>query len=204
MEGAQTVTTTPDSVVYYRTIPTTVLVTTLEGRRKDLENAINQARKNGQITPEQSVSMKHELHRIGQQTSSATISYPTALMVAQDLDLIGQQYGTIVTTAPTYVPIITGTTFVVSSDKTYKLDDLSVRRAQLDARIIKDVLQGRLSDSRATELRNELANIGAEANLYTANGSFDAKESRRLYDAFDHVASQIDKWAGKDKPRIKI
>jgi hypothetical protein len=188
----------PGSVVYLRTAPPTVLVTTIEGRRKDLEKTIDQAHQRGEISAAQCEAMKLELRRIAQETGSNTISYPAAVMLAQDLDLIGQQYRTVVATSPTYVPIITGSRFTVSTGQTYELDDLSVRRANLEARVTKALLKGRLSSGRAAELRIKLASIGNEANLYLADGRMDPKESRRLYDAFDRVASQLERYAGKD------
>jgi len=180
--------------VYFRTASPTVLVTTIEGRRKDLEKTIDEARQRGDISAEQSAAMKRELRRIAQETGLTTITYPSAVMLAQDLDLIGQQYGTVITTAPVYVPIITGSRFTVSTGQTYELDDLSVRRANLEARVTRALLKGRLSDSRAAELRIKLASIGNEANLYLADGRMDPKESRRLYDAFDRVASELEKY----------
>jgi len=188
----------PGSVVYFYTAPPAVLVATIDMRRKELEKIITAARDRGDITPAKSAAMKIELERIAHQTGSNTISYPAALMLAQDLDMIGVQYGDVVTTAPAYAPIISGSRFRVSTGQTYQLDDLSMRRAGLEAKITKDLIQGRLSAIRAEELRVQLSNIGSEANLYTSGGKFDAKESRRLYDAFDHVASEIEKSAGKD------
>ncbi len=186
------------SVVYLRTASPALLVTTLEGRRKDLEKMIDQAHDRGEISGVRCEAMKRELRRIAQETGSNTISYPGAVMLAEDLDLIGAQYRTIVTNAPVYVPIITGSHFTIYNGKTLQLDDLSARRADLEGKVTKDLLQGRLSESRAADLRAQLSNIGNEADLYTADGNFDAKESRRLYDAFDHVASEIEKSAGKD------
>lgn len=196
------VTTTPGTVVYFRTASPDALVTTLQGRRLLLENSIDQACARGEISSEQSAALKRELGRIAQETSSTTISYPVAVMLAQDLDFIGQQYGTIITTAPAYVPIISGTRYTISTGQTFELDDLSARRANLESRVTKAVYQGRLSSSRAAELRMRLANIGNEANLYSTDGNVDAKESRRLYDAFDRVASDLEKYAGKDKDPV--
>jgi CRISPR/Cas system-associated endoribonuclease Cas2 len=175
------------------------LVTTIASRRKNLEAAIDQAVASGQISSRQAETMRTELNRVGRQTGSNTISYPVAVMLAKDVDLIGTQYRTIVTTAPAYVPIINGSQFTILTGQTYKLDDFSVRRAGLETRITKDLLEGRLTSSRAAELRNQLANIGSEANVYIADGGFNAKESRRLYDAFDHVESEIDKYGGKNQ-----
>ncbi len=196
-----TVTTTsvPGSIVYFRTASPALLVTTLEGRRKNLDKMIDQAHARGEISGKQCEAMKRELRRIAQETGSNTISYTGAIMLAEDLDLIGAQYGTIVTGVPAYVPIITGSRFTIYTGESFQLDDLSARRANLEGRITKDLLQGRLSESRAADLRAQLSNIGNEAALYRADGNFDAKESRHLYDQFDHVATEIEKSAGKDK-----
>ncbi len=126
-----TVTTIPGSVVYFRTASPTLLVTTIEGRRRDLEKAIDQSCESGQISKTQAESMKLELRRIARENGSNTISYPAAVMLAQDLDAIDTQYRTIVITAPVYVPIITGTSFTTSTKQVYELDDLSARRANL-------------------------------------------------------------------------
>ncbi len=188
----------PGSVIYLRTASPALLITTLEGRRKALDNMIDQAHDRGEISGKQCEAMKRELRRIAQETGSNTISYPQAVMLAEDLDLIGTQYRSFVTNAPVYVPIIIGSRFTVYNGKTLQLDDLSVRRADLEAKVTNDLLQGRLSEDRAADLSGQLANIGSEADLYRADGNFNAKESRRLYDAFDHVASEIEKSAGKD------
>jgi len=188
----------PGSVVYLRTASPTLLITTLEGRRKDLDKMIDQAHDRGEISGERCEAMKRELRRIAQETGSNTISYSGAVMLAEDLDLIGAQYRTIVTNAPAYVPIIVGSHFTIYNGQTVQLDDLSMRRADLEGRVTKDLLQGRLSESRAADLRAQLSNIGSEAALYHADGNFDSKESRRLYDDFDHVATEIEKSAGKD------
>lgn len=188
-------TTAPSSVVYFGAASPAILVTTIEGRRKDLEAKVNEAQRSGAISAAQAETIKVELKRIAKETGTNTISYPMAVMLASDLDLIGQQYANKVV----YVPIITGSTYTVCTGKTYTLDDFSARRAGLETRITKDLFQGRLTASRAADLRMQLASIGNEANLYNSTGTFNAKESRHLYDAFDHVASEIDKSAGKDK-----
>jgi hypothetical protein len=185
-------------VVYFHTASPEVLVTTIESRRKMLDEIINQARQRGDISVEQSDAMKRELKRIALETGANTISYPLAVMLAEDLDLIGAKYATVVTTAPVYVPIIKGSHFTVVGGAIYQLDDLSMRRADLDGRVIKDYLEGRLSASRADDLRAQLSNIGTEAAIYQADGNVDFKESRRLYNEFDHVASEMEKSAGKD------
>jgi hypothetical protein len=193
-----TTTVAPGSTVYLRTASPVVLVKTIEGRRADLARQIDDACARGTISEKQAEAMKRELKRIARETSSTVISYPAAVMLAQDLDLIGTQYGTVVTATPAYVPIIEGSHFTVVDGQVLELDDLSIRRAGLETRITKDLLSGRLSDSQAAELRAKLSIIGAEAAAYQADGNTDFKEARHLYSDFDKVATQIDRMAGKE------
>ena len=188
----------PGGVVYFRTVQPTLLVTTLEGRRRNLEKQLDDACARGEISPTQSETLKAELRRIAAQTSTNNISYSDAVMLAEDLDLLSTQYGTFVTTAPAYVPIINGSHFTIYNGQVVELDDLSVRRVDLEARVTKDYLRGRLSSSQANQLRTKLQNIGNEAAIYRADGNLNDKEARHLYTEFDHVASQLEGWAGKD------
>jgi hypothetical protein len=205
IQSPGTVVSTPDavvtpsgSVVYLRTTSPLLLVTTIEERRKLLQTQIQTAVERGDISSEQGSAMNRELKRIGLETSSNTVSYPAAVMLAQDLDLIGTQYRTVVTTAPAFVPIIEGSHFTIYNGQVVQLDDLSIRRAGLEARVTKDYLKGKLTDSQAATLRAKLSNIGTEAAIYKADGNLDFKEARRLYTDFDRVASQIDSMAGKE------
>lgn len=193
-----TVVTTGGGTVYLRTVSPSVLVKTIEGRRADLAKQIDEACARGDISGTQAEAMKHELRRIATETSSTEITYPAAVMLAQDLDLIGSQYRTVVTTAPVYVPIIEGSHFTVIEGKVLELDDLSVRRASLETRITRDLLRGRLTDAQAADLRAKLSVIGAEAAAYESDGNTNFKEARHLYSDFDKVASQIDRMAGKE------
>ena len=194
-----TTTTAPGSVVYLRTTSPVLLVTTIDQRRKTLEKQIQEAVDRGTISSEQGARMKRELVRIASETSSNTISYPAAVMLAQDLDLIGSQYRTVVTTAPAYAPIIEGSHFTIYNGKVVELDDLSIRRAGLEARVTRELLAGRLTDAQAATLRSRLSTIGAEAAVYQADGNLDFKEARRLYTDFDRVATDIDKMGGKER-----
>ncbi len=197
-EPSASIVTTPSNVVYFRTASPEVLVTTLAGRRKSLAEQIDQACDRGEITGNKAEAMKRELSRIDRESNS-TISYSRAVMFAQDLDLIGDQYRTIVKTTPSeYVPIISGSRFTVSSGQVLQLDDLSVRRADLEGRVLKDLLQGRMSESQASKLRAKLESLGNEQAIYSENGNLNDKEARHLYNEFDRVASDIERIAGKD------
>ncbi len=185
--------------VYFRTAQPEVLVLTIETRRKDLDKIIDAAHAKGNISAKEAAAMKSELRRIAKETGTNKITYERAVAYARDLDLIGTRAGTVVVTGvPVYTPIIAGSHFTVVNGQIFVLDDLSVRRSDLEARIIKDYLEGRLSDARAAKLRGELDSIGATQAIYSATGELDPVSSRKFYKEMDQVASELEKYAGKD------
>lgn len=193
------VTGTAGSTVFFRTAKPEVLVLTIEARRKDLDKMIDAAHAKGNISAKEAEAMKKELKRISVVTGSNTITYERAVAFARDLDFIGTRLGNVVVAGvPVYQPIIAGSHFTVHNGQIYVLDDLSVRRVDLEARIIKDYLEGRLSDERATQLRAQLDAIGATQAIYSATGELDPVSSRKFYKEMDKVASDLEKYAGKD------
>jgi hypothetical protein len=185
--------------VYFRTAQPEVLVLTIETRRKDLDKLIDAARAKGNISAKEADAMKSELRRIAKETGTNKITYERAVAYARDLDLIGTKVGTVVVTGvPVYQPIIVGSHFTVVNGQIFVLDDLSVRRSDLEARIIKDYLEGRLSEDRAAKLRADLYAIGATQAIYSATGELDPVSSRKFYKEMDKVASELERYAGKD------
>ena len=73
------------------------------------------------------------------------------------------------------------------------IDDIAMRRWDLEGRIAKAVDEGRLSRENAAQIRKTLDTIGEKENGMRADGDLDVKESRILYTEFDRVASQIDR-----------
>lgn len=193
------ITGTTGSTVYFRTAKPEVLLMTISARRQDLDKMIDAAHSKGKITEKEARAMKSELKRIERETGSNTISYERAVAFARDLDFIGTRVGGVVVEGiPLYQPIIAGSHFTVVNGQIFVLDDLSVRRVDLEARIIKDYLEGRLSDERASKLRAELDSIGATQAIYSATGELDPVSSRKFYKEMDKVASELEKYAGKD------
>ncbi len=193
------ITGTTGTTVFFRTAKPEVLLLTLTARRKDLDKMIDSAHAKGKITEKEAHAMKSELKRIERETGSSTITYERAVAFARDLDFIGTRLGGVVVEGvPVYQPIIAGSHFTVVNGQIYVLDDLSVRRVDLEARIIKDYLEGRLSDDRASKLRAELDAIGTTQAIYSASGELDPVSSRKFYKEMDKVASELEKYAGKD------
>ncbi|HEY9682239.1 MAG TPA: hypothetical protein V6C89_16330 [Drouetiella sp.] len=197
--GTVPVTGTAGGTVYFRTAKPEVLLLTITARRKDLDKMIDSAHAKGKITEKEARAMKAELKRIERETGSNTITYERAVAFARDLDFIGTRLGGVVVEGvPVYQPIIAGSHFTVVNGQIYVLDDLSVRRVDLEARIIKDYLEGRLSDDRASKLRAELDAIGTTQAIYSASGELDPVSSRKFYKEMDKVASELERYAGKD------
>jgi hypothetical protein len=185
------------NVVTVRTVDPTLLVTTITVRRKDLYNMVHESIEKKVITPVQGQLILGELVRIEREAVPG-ITYGRAVILARDLDVITTQVGTYVTTIPQ--PIIAGSHMTISNGQIVELDDVSVRRSDLEARIVKDYLQGRLTSSQADSLRSEMNAVETMEGTFRNQhpGDLTLKESRILYTNFDKVASKLDRWAGKE------
>jgi hypothetical protein len=191
-----TTNTSPSTVVYVRDIAPTTYLTTLEMRRKDLHKLISEAKEKKVITDVQADLLLSDLDRI-QRESVPTITYGRAVLLARDLDVIGSQIATVVPAVPE--PIITGSHLTIAGGQLATLDDVAVRRSDLEGRIATDYLKGRLTQKRADDLRARMNAIDTmEATFRQHPGDLTLKESRILYDNYDKVASDLDKWAGKE------
>jgi hypothetical protein len=198
--SAGTALVTKDAVgnmVTVRTVDPTLLVTTITVRRKDLDRMVHESIEKKVITPVQGQLILGELVRIDREAVPG-ITYGRAVILARDLDVITTQIGTYVTTIPQ--PIIAGSHMTISNGQIVELDDVSVRRSDLEARIIKDYLQGRLTSNQADTLRSEMNAVETMEGTFRNQhpGDLTLKESRILYTNFDKVASKLDKWAGKE------
>ena len=186
----------PGAVVLVRTVSPTLLISTIEVRRADLEKLVKTSIEKKVITRTQGDVIMSELVRIRTEAVPG-LTYARAVLLARDLDVITTQIATYVPAVPQ--PIIAGSHMTISNGQIVELDDVSVRRSDLEARIVKDYLQGRLTSEQASRLREEMNAIETlEANFRQHPGDLTLKESRILYTNFDKVASKLDKWAGKE------
>ena len=80
-------------------------------------------------------------------------------------------------------PIIAGSHMTISNGEIVELDDVSVRRSDLEARIAKDYLQGRLNSDQANRLRQEMNAIETLEATFRGQhpGDLTLKESRMFY-----------------------
>jgi hypothetical protein len=196
--GTAVVTTTASGgVVSVQTVDPTLLITTIEVRRKDLDRMVRESIEKKVITRQQGDLILGDLVRI-QRLAVPGITYGRAVLLARDLDVITTQVATVIPAVPQ--PLIAGSHLTISNGSIVELDDVSVRRSDLEARIAKDYLQGRLTNNQANDLRERMNSIETmEATFRSQHpGDLTLKESRILYSNFDKVASTLDKWAGKE------
>lgn len=76
------------------------------------------------------------------------------------------------------------------------VDDITYRRHELDSRIDERIAEGKLTEADARVLRQELASSKPMEDGFRSDG-MDFKESRKMYNAFDRVASRIDSFSKK-------
>lgn len=197
VDGVTTTTeTTTTKVVPGAEVTTDVFVTTLEGRRLQLEAAIAAGQAAGTITDAQAKAWRAELDAIAraQAEGKSSLTYTAALPLAMSLDTLGDAIR-VVSPKLVYVPMISGQRFIVEGGRVIMLDDIMVRRADLESKISRELALGHLTRSQARELRAELEQIAdLEASMRAKNGAagFSVTDSRTLYKMFDKVGSRLD------------
>jgi hypothetical protein len=173
-----------------------LFVQTLEERRLQLESSIAAGQASGSISAAHAHDLRAELDRVAklQQGQPATeFTYVTALPLARSLDYVGSE---LITVAPTitYVPLINGSRFAIVGGRVIMLDDVMVRRADLESKIARLRANGKISAAQANSLRAELGRIAIVENQLRAQGSLTFKGSRELYNRFDKVGSRLDRY----------
>lgn len=194
VDGVTTTTeTTTTTVVPGASITADAFVTTLEGRRLQLEAAIAAGQAAGKITDAQAKLWRAELDAIAraQAAGKTTLTYVDALPLAMSLDRLGDVVRVV---APTlvYVPMISGQRFIISGGRVIMLDDIMVRRADLESKISRELAIGKITSKQANSLRTEMSAIAKVETGMREKGPFSDKDSRLLYVSFDRVGSRLD------------
>jgi hypothetical protein len=116
------------------------------------------------------------------------------LPVAYQYDLLRNQLVTVVKSPSiTVAPLIDNGRLYLSTDKVVAFDDMMGRRAGLESKISYNLTMGKLSSSKAAELRARLDRIGSlEGGYRNSGGKMNDEEAKKLYDEFDRVGSALD------------
>lgn len=171
-----------------------VFVKTLEGRRLELEASIAAQQAAGSLAAEQARNLRAELDRVAQlqaRENATGFTYVNALPLAMTLDYVGQELVHVVPST-TYVPLIDGHRFVVIGGRVVMLDDVMVRRAELESKISRMLATSKISSRQAAMLRSDLSKIATVERQMRFRGALTFADSRNLYNRFDKVGSRLD------------
>jgi len=185
------------NIVSVSSVKPEIFVTTLDGRIRDIQRLIASGQASGRISEAQANDFRAELDRLvalETQGKSGSMTYVQALPIATQLDALSDRI-TVVSNQP-LPPLIAGSRFVLTTGQVVLLDDVMVRRADLEGKIAAKLAQGKLSPDQAASLRGQMDDIGrVEAQMRAQNGELSFKQGRNLYGQFDKVGSRLDRLA---------
>jgi len=174
------------------------ILQTVEMRRVVLNKNIADAVTAGTLTEKQARELRRELERINGEVvvlkAQPTPSVIRTVVLAQDLDALALNLRGNVSTI-TYVPIIEGSHFTVFNGQIIQLDDLAVRRIELENKILNAQAAGKISWEQSNRMRGQLNAIAAMEDAYRVNnnGQINFKDSHAIYRDMDKVANELDK-----------
>jgi hypothetical protein len=176
------------------------ILQTVDQRRADLDRRIAEALASGKLSEKKAKEFRRELERINGEVvvlrGQPTPSVLRTVVLAQDLDAVALGLHSDVATV-TLVPIIEGSHFTVFNGQIVQLDDLAVRRIELENKILSAQAAGRITWEQSNDMRNQLNSIAAMEEVYrnSNGGTITFKDSRAIYRDMDKVANELDKAA---------
>lgn len=195
--------TTSSGTVRLIAKPKSIYISTLTDRRLKLETIVTNASADGSLPENLKTELMTELARIRREEEAASAQASQSanskvMGLARSLDDVGFKINNVLK-REVVTPLVQGTQFAVSSGDWIDIDDVAMRRWDLEGRIAKLVAEGRMTQADAAETRKTLDAVGEKESAMRADGDLDVKESRVLYTDFDRIASQIDRLS-KRKP----
>lgn len=172
---------------------TEVLVVSINSRRRDLDRQIAQDLIRGQITAAQAADMRAQLDRIAANEASfrvagGTLTYRQALVVASDLNILGQRlYPTAVVT-PVVAP-----QFVVQDTRLTMVDNITFRKLHLSQRINDEYQAGRLSSDNVSSLKEKMDKISSLEMRSRKNGELTESKARAISAKLDQLESSLNR-----------
>jgi hypothetical protein len=172
-----------------------LFLTTLDGRIHDIQRLIASGEASGRISRDRANAFRAELDRLTAleaQGRSGSMTYVQALPIATQLDALSDRIAVSLSNQ-SLSPLIAGSRFVLTSGQVVLLDDVMVRRADLEGKISEQLAEGKLTPDQAASLRQQLDDIGkVEAQMRAGSGDLSFKQGRSLYGQFDKVGSRLD------------
>lgn len=183
-------------IVSVTTVKPDIFVTTLDTRRTELEKLISSALSAGRLTPAQVAVYKADLTRLAGEQAIAVktpngFTYMSALPLALEYDLLVNRLGTVIDTSAVH-PLVVGSRLALATGEVVMFDDVVVRRAELRAKIGRELASGRLTSRQASDLLKRLDDITSREAKMRSDGNLDYREARELYADFDRIGSRLD------------
>lgn len=183
-----------------------VLVVSIDTRRRDLDRQIAESLNRGQLSAVEASALRAQLERIasdesGYRMSGGTLTYRQALVVASDLNILGQRlYPTAVVT-PVIAP-----QFVVRDTRLTMVDNVTYRKIQLLRRIDDEYQAGRLSSDYVSRLKEKVDKVSSLETQYRKHdGELSASKNRMLASKLDQLETSLDNdVAAINEKRAKI
>lgn len=180
------------NITSVNSIRNVVYAITLDSRRQELENRIESTISSGKLSTEEAGKFRNWLNRIAnvQRSDSQTgiVDANKALFLAVEMDLLMSQLPAGV--ASDLTPLVVGTRFMLIANQVIMVDENSVRRADLEARIDRKVINGQLSDVQASKLRDQINQVTGTAGK-GADDASDPKEMAQRFASFDELYAKV-------------
>ncbi len=180
------------NITSVNSIRNVVYAITLDSRRQELENRIESTIASGKLSTDEAGKFRNWLNRIAnvQRSDSQTgiVDANKALFLAVEMDLLMSQLPAGV--ASDLTPLVVGTRFMLIANQVIMVDENSVRRADLEARIDRKVINGQLSDAQAGKLRDQINQVTGTAGK-GADDAGDPKEMAQRFASFDELYAKV-------------
>jgi len=187
-----------DKIVSITTIEPKIIRDSIRVRHDRLVELISAGLASGNLNAAQAGVYRRQLDDLAALQASfdrgGTITYANYLPIAYQYDLLRSQIVSVVKSPTiTVAPLIDNGRLYLTADRVVAFDDMMGRRAGLESKISYNLSVGRLSSSKAAELRGRLDRIASlEGNYRSSGGRMNDEEAKKLYDEFDRVGSALD------------
>ena len=185
-------------VVKETTVTSDVYLNTIDTRRFELEKVIAEGMATGKLTQAQADNLRAELDYVTKRAQEikklgGTAPYEQIAVLAVRLDVVGQRLSDLI--GYKAVPIVTNGRFVVLNGDVVQLDEIAMRRAELEGKISLALANSTLTNGQANTVREQLdsiANTEVQFRSSSPSGEFTDKQARELFTDFDHVALNLE------------
>lgn len=193
--------TTGSTTITLTAMPKSTAITTITKRREELDKLLTTAVTSGSLSPEKRDMLRAELDRVAQEEaaiggSKAQAANSKVIGLARSLDDVGAELN-IVLKRDVTTPLVQGSHFSVVSGEWIELDDVAIRRWDLEGRVAKLLAAGRITQIQANDIRKQMDVIAERESGMRADGDLDFKESRVLYTDFDKIGRRLESLSKK-------